>query len=461
MDEQETQGPVPARRKSGLLAALLSFIWPGLGQAYRGLRRRAAQQALPPALALLALVVTVFTIGPIVSVIHLLNPVISLGAVALIAVLGVWRAFSIFDAARPHNLRAYAAATILIALVVASHAWLGGVALSFYEAGQTIHEPVAPGPSPSTEPPPASADPGSSPGANPTNAPTPDPLDPLPGTTGRVTVLLIGIDNTHTEDRGLTDTLMVSSFDPMGQSLTMISIPRDTGRLPYYAGGEYAQRINTLMQTAARNPDEYPDGPVGTLVNEVSYIVGVPIDYSARIDIAGFTTLVDAVGGIDVVLEEPINDPGYQFLPPERGFFLEAGPHHLDGKLATAYARSRHGAGNSDYDRAKRQQQILLALREKLNNPFIIANASALVSAVAQIIRTDAPLERLPEIVDIALRSRDAATTNIVLRPPNFAHSVIGADGRPTSMTQLTMDAVALLSVELFGTDSRYYSESH
>ena len=397
------------------------------------------------------LVVAVIAIGPVISAIHLLNPVISLGAVVLIAVAGLWRAYSIIDACRPRTLRANVVAALLVALVVVSHAWLGQVAFSFYEAGQSIYEPVAnPSPAPGT-----TADPAQ-PSADPTPAPT--QLEPLPGTASRVTVLLIGIDNTHLADRGLTDTLMVSSFDPVGQSLTMISIPRDTGRLPYYAGGEYAPRINTLMQTAARNPDEYPDGPIGTLVNEVSYIVGVPIDYSARIDIAGFTTMIDAVGGVDVVLEEAINDPGYQFSATEIGFLLEAGPHHLDGKLATAYARSRHGAGNSDYDRAKRQQQLLLALREKLNNPLIIANASALVSAVSQIIRTDAPLERLPEIVTIALRSRDAATTNIVLRPPNFAHTVVGADGQPTSMTHLTMDAVAVLSVQLFGPESRYFS---
>lgn len=394
------------------------------------------------------------------SAVYLLSPLISLGLVALISILALWRVFSILDAVRPGGGAAKAIAVVLIALVLVSHAWLANTALAFYEAGQRISEPIDaadPAVSPASVPPSTSGAPATplspaSPGAS---VPA---TEPLPGTSSRVTVLLVGIDNTHAADRGLTDTLIVASFDPVEKSLAMISIPRDTGRLPFYRGGEFRPRINTLMQTAARHPDEYPDGPMGTLVNEISYLVGIPIDYSARIDIAGFTTLVDAVGGVDVVLEKTINDPGYQFTPTETGFYLEAGPHHLDGKIATAYARSRHGPGNSDYLRARRQQQILLALREKVNDPLIIGNVSEVVSAISQIIRTDAPLERLPEIVSIALNTRDASTRHIVLRPPNFAQSVLGASGQPTSMNQLRMETVAALSIELFGPESRYFS---
>jgi len=70
-------------------------------------------------------------------------------------------------------------------------------------------------------------------------------------------------------------------------------------------------------------------------------------------------------------------------------------------------------------------------------------------------VRTNAPLDRWPEIVQIAERSRDADTRHLVLSPPRYAGHVIGDFG-PTSMTQLDMDAVAELSIELFGSDSRY-----
>ncbi|HYI21972.1 MAG TPA: LCP family protein, partial [Candidatus Limnocylindrales bacterium] len=275
----------------------------------------------------------------------------------------------------------------------------------------------------------------------------------------RVTVLLVGVDNTHAAERGLTDTLIVASFDPVNHSLSMISMPRDTARLPFYSGGEFRPRINNLLQTAARNPEQYPDGAMETLVNEMSYIVGVPIDYYAQIDIAGFTALVDMVGGVDVTLDAPIVDATYQFSPTETGFFLPAGTHHLDGKLATAYARSRHGPGNSDYERARRQQQILLALRTKLNDPRLMTNLPGVLYVLSNIVRTDAPLDRLPDIVSIALASATAEPTRVVLSPPRYAERAFNAGGEATSMTQLRMDAVAELSIQLFGNDSRYATE--
>src|SRR4051812_34610894 len=192
---------------------------------------------------------------------------------------------------------------------------------------------------------------------------------------------------------------------------------------------------------------------MGTLVNEMSYVVGVPIDYYAQIDIAGFSQLIDTVGGVDVTIENPVNDPGYQFSPTETGFFLDAGTHHLDGKYATAFARSRHGS--SDYDRAARQQKLLLALRAKLNDPQVLLNLPNIVDAASQVIRTNAPLDRLPEIISIAQQSQAAETQRYVLSPPDYAEGVV-VDGVRTFQLQLKMDAVAQLSIELFGELSRY-----
>jgi anionic cell wall polymer biosynthesis LytR-Cps2A-Psr (LCP) family protein len=193
---------------------------------------------------------------------------------------------------------------------------------------------------------------------------------------------------------------------------------------------------------------------MGTLVNEMSYLVGIPIDYYAVIGISGFRELIDAVGGVDVNVQRAVNDPGYQFSPTEIGFLVQPGWHHFDGKYGTAYARSRHGS--SDYERAARQQQLLLALRDRLSDPLVLTNLPQIVFAVSQIVRTDAPLDRLPDIVAIALRSTLADTRNIVLAPPRYASKVHTSTGDPTTMNQLNMDAVAQLSIELFGSDSRY-----
>jgi LCP family protein required for cell wall assembly len=375
----------------------------------------------------------------------------------VVAAAGLWRIWSLTDAGRPVRGGRSLWAVALAVVVVATHAWAGWSLYSFYRAGQQITEPivVAPGASPSPDPNASPATPAT-PGADPTPTATARP-SVLPGERDRVTILIVGADNTHNAVRALTDTLMVASFDPVAQDLVMISIPRDTARMPLYSGGEYGPRINTLLQAAARDPERFPDGPMPTLVNEVSYLVGVPIDYYAQVDIAGFRQVIDAVGGVDVVVERVVDDPGYQFSPTEVGFHLDPGPVHLDGKYATAFVRSRHGS--SDYDRARRQQQVLLALRSKLNDPAILVNLPGIVDAVSQIVRTDAPLDRLPELVSIVQRTNDAATRRFVLAPPEYADRITRPDGTQSFATQLDLDAVAQLSIELFGDLSRYATE--
>jgi LCP family protein required for cell wall assembly len=444
------------------LAALLSFIWPGLGQAYRHERSRAIVQALPQLLAVVLFVLAVIAVRPIVAVAYLLNPFVSIGLLVVVVVLGLWHAWSIGDtvgwpriARRTRvssSIRTRLWAVALVTLVVLVHGWVGYNLLAFYRVSSAIY--VAPPISVVPSPTPGSSEPGRTLGPGETPGPTATPGPPLPGANSRVTILLVGLDNTHGDALALTDTLIVASFDPRQGSLVMISLPRDTAHLPYYRGGTWQPRINMLRQYATRDPASYPDGPMGTLVNEMSYIVGVPIDYYAVIGISGFSQLIDAVGGVDVDVPRQVNDPGYQFSPTETGFFVEPGWHHFDGKYGTAYARSRHGS--SDYDRAARQQLLLLALRNRLSDPFVLTNLPQILDAVGQIIRTDAPLDRLPEIVSIAERSSLAETNNIVLGPPRYAHGTRSDSGDPTNVNELDMDAVAELSIELFGADSRY-----
>ena len=439
------------------LAALLSFVWPGLGQAYRGERGRALVQAFPQLVFVVAIATAVVVLGPLVFAAHLFNPVVSLGLVLVVVLLAVWRSWSIVDAAAPGRTwralrgRRLAWTSLLLAIGLVVHAWLGYSMFAFYRAGQEITLPIeaittaAPSPSSSAGADNPTPDASANPGASPT---------PLPGENRRVTILLVGVDNTHLSLLGLTDTLIVASFDPGDHSLVMVSLPRDVGHLPYYGGGQWGPRINSLLDAAIRDRQAFPDGPMATLEKEISFVVGVPIDYYAEIGISGFTQLIDAVGGVDVVVDTPINDPTYQFSPTEIGFHLDPGSYHLNGKYATAFARSRHGS--SDYARAARQQQILLALRNKLKDPVALANLPGIVDSMANIIRTDVPLDRLPEIVSIAQETTDAATRNIVLGPPTYAHVFVNDAGERTNMTQLNMDAVAALSIELFGADSLY-----
>ena len=80
----------------------------------------------------------------------------------------------------------------------------------------------------------------------------------------------------------------------------MLSIPRDISNFPLYSGGTFRGKINSLMSTAGNDPKRFPDGPVLTLTREIGYLIGVPINYYAAINLDGFQKMVDLVGGVDV-----------------------------------------------------------------------------------------------------------------------------------------------------------------
>ena len=123
------------------------------------------------------------------------------------------------------------------------------------------------------------------------------------------------------------------------------------------------------MSTARQNPAKYPDGPMGTLALEIGYLIGEPIHYTAAINLDGFERMINLVGGVDVNVERAISDPVYDWFNNTYGFYLSAGPHHLDGRTALAFVRSRYGAGDNDFTRSSRQQQLLVALRAEMTDP--------------------------------------------------------------------------------------------
>jgi len=238
----------------------------------------------------------------------------------------------------------------------------------------------------------------------------------------------------------------------------MLSVPRDTSEFPLYFGGVFHGKINALMTWAYLNPKATPDAPVDTLTKELGFLLGVPINYYAAIDLANFEKVIDLVGGVDVNNANWINDPTYGWLdgsPP--GFQLSPGRHHLDGSLALAYVRSRQGVGDSDYTRAARQQDLIVALAKRMASPAMIAQLPSILGAVAGAIKTDLPSDRLPDMVQLASGFDLANITKIVLNAPYNYHPDSSTTGGIWT-SRLHMDRIAALSVKLFGSDSRYYT---
>ncbi|MCL5997583.1 MAG: LCP family protein [Chloroflexi bacterium] len=212
----------------------------------------------------------------------------------------------------------------------------------------------------------------------------------------RLNVLLLGIDQRpgQNPDRTRTDTMIVMTFDPETHTAGMLSIPRD---LYVSLPGRGRGRINTAhvyggpayaMRTVAGNFD-------------------LPIQHYVRVNFNALTTLVDLVGGIDVEVDQDIDDQTY---PDNTNgydpFVISAGRHHMDGATVLKYARTRHGS--SDFYRMRRQQQIIIALRDRVLSTDVLTtllqNAPQILDTLKDSISTDLSL---PEIIQLILFAKD------------------------------------------------------
>ena len=229
-----------------------------------------------------------------------------------------------------------------------------------------------PGPSASTAE--RSAEPSSSPATQSAGgSPAPGTTGPsasAPPVAGRLTILLVGFDNTTERERSeLTDTVILASLDPAAGTISLLGLPRDLSDFPLPDGTVYRQKLNSLYAEIRANPGRFggtaETEPEIVLAGVVGSLVDVPIDHWATIDMDGFAAMIDALGGIEVYVEDPICDAGYRQLGL-RGFEAAAGWWHMTGPQALGLARVRHDAGGSDFQRMRRQQALLVAIRDAI-----------------------------------------------------------------------------------------------
>jgi LCP family protein required for cell wall assembly len=443
------EGAVSPSRSSSV-AAILSFLWPGLGHWYIGRNRAALLFAIPALLVLGALALQ--AVGGLGRLAGLLAPSSALTIVILIALFGLWRLIAIIDSVGPprdHWQRRSGALILALGLVVVlTHAWAGSVAWSVYVAGsKAFTAETGPDATDGPQLPGASVDPEAEYEATPAVTPT--------SPTARINVLLMGVDSAQSRSTELTDTLLVASFDPTTHDVALISFPRDLSNFPLSDGRRYTGKINSLMHWVRNHPDEFPDGPMPTLVKELGFLLGAPIHYYAALDLAGFRRMIDVAGGVTVDVQKAINDPRYDWLDGRRGFSISAGEHTLDGETALAYVRSRYSAGDNDFNRARRQQQVLLALRKQLTTVEMLPKIQELVEVAGDTIRTNFPSDRIGEMVELAAGVDNDAVRSVVLGPP-YAQNPNSPDG--IYRLELDMARLAKLSIEIFGDASAYAS---
>ncbi len=220
--------------------------------------------------------------------------------------------------------------------------------------------------------------------------------------TSRVNVLLLGIDQRPNEDPAIarTDTMMILTIDPVSKTAGMMSIPRDL-YVPLPDRGQ--DRINAA----------HVYGGPAYAKRTVEYNFGIPIHHHVRVNFNVLITLIDLVGGVEITNEHDIDDPLY---PDEHygydPFRLQAGLHTLDGATALKYARTRHG--DSDFHRIRRQQQVIMALRDKFLSSDavtkVLPNAPAILQSLEASIDTD--LSHV-QMVQLLLLAKDVPRESI------------------------------------------------
>ena len=252
----------------------------------------------------------------------------------------------------------------------------------------------------------------------------------------RVNILLLGGDAGRDRTGTRTDTVILASVDTRTGDTVLISLPRNTARMPfpadsplhqYYPEGftsGWGDDLEYMLTEMYENipPNVPPDilGPTDNLGADVVKLsvgeaTGLKVDYYVLVELEGFHKLIDALGGITVNINTWVaigGDTSRGILPAGA---LAPGPNqHLNGDQALWYARGRFGA--DDFQRMDRQRCVIDAVIKQANPANMLTRYEDVARQGKEIVRTDIPQEILPAMVDLSLRVKNGTSTSIVLR---------------------------------------------
>jgi len=307
----------------------------------------------------------------------------------------------------------------------------------------------------------AAANPQTTPGVNAEGTPVAPTISSAPQVqmpppwdgASRVTILIIGLDyrdwlaaqeSPEIQGPPRSDTMILLTIDPISKTAGMLSIPRDMWvNIPGFGYG----KINTAYYLG----EAYKLSGVGPslAIKTVENFIGVPIQYYAQIDFGAFTQMIDEIGGLDIEVSETITlDPIGQHntiydLPP--------GNYHFDGAHVLAYARARYTEGD-DVDRARRQQQVIFAIRDKILSlgmlPTLVAKAPALYQELSTGIHTNMSLD---DAIKLGVLGMQIPQENIKKGVIDYTMMTIGVSPDGLDIFKPIPDKIRELRDEVFG----------
>ena len=220
---------------------------------------------------------------------------------------------------------------------------------------------------------------------------------------GRITILVMGIDRRPGEDfQSLTDTMMIVSLNPLDNTASIMNIPRDFfAEIPGVSG---RRRINTAFNFGFNRGAQGPAGGAALAMETVEKNLGIVVDHYVLLDFTAFIRSIDAIGGVEIDVPKDIYDARYPTMNYGYEIFsVSAGLNQFDGATALKYARTRHG--DTDFGRSSRQQQVIMAVRDKVLNlgaDKLLIQFPLLYAEVSEGVRTDLTIADMYSLASIA-----------------------------------------------------------
>jgi LCP family protein required for cell wall assembly len=481
-----------ARHPSASIAATLSFVLPGLGQLSVGAVVRGLVFVIPAVTVAIAVVaplaagpaaaLDVLLLPETLTILLVAN--VALAAYHVVAIVDARRiAIRIDPVDRGTARTSTVVVVLLVSLALLGHGMVEAVAL---DAHSTLSEVFVPSegedgwaiPEPSfavdDESSLGLSEPGSSAvgviGSSPTG-PAPSKWSALPGASlatvtpasaaapasvaaptatpketrtprwakdGRLDLLLIGSDAGPDRWSLRTDTMIVLSIDIEHARAALFGIPRNMVGVPLapesagaVKGGRFPGLLNALYVYAMRHPKRFPGGAsrgFRAVTGAVQELVGVRLDGAVVVNLAGFVRLVDAIGGLWIDVPTRLVDRNY---PLEDGsghirLVIRRGCQRLDGRMALAYARSRHQ--DSDYQRMRRQQRVLVAVARQVDPLKLASKARKLLKIAKDDLWTTIKRKEIGGLAELAARVDTARVKRVTFVPPDYPSHLTTAE---------------------------------
>lgn len=265
----------------------------------------------------------------------------------------------------------------------------------------------------------------------------------------RINILLLALDvspRRQSEGQGspLSDTMILVTIDPVSRTIGAMSIRRD---LWVTVPGFGEAKINSAYKLG----EDYalPGGGAQLAMDTVESLLGVPVDFYARVDFNAFKTIIDEIGGVPITITQPML---LDWLGNGNKFNIDPGTYVMPGSYVLAYARTRDAAyGDGDFARGSRQMEVIMAIRDRVLNlntlPTLIARAPNIYGEISSGVQTNMSLDQAIQLAYLVAQipRENMHTYNV---DTNVTTATFAYDG--SYILQIIPDQFRILRDEMF-----------